>query len=211
VLDFKSAVSGNMLDLALGFSHPVKVEIPAGITATAEKNVITISGIDKETVGQFSAYVRSLKKPEPYKGKGFRYDDEVIRRNKVKNLHNNLELTFKIISHPAERKRPHAKYHLKFVLCIVIPDSIRYPVFAFHQYLSAGSVLECSQFNFLNVHLNFIIMKTLKITTLQSESVYIKKFVHVFLELNHDLDCQCSDQTNSSMHKSLMIQQEKLL
>jgi large subunit ribosomal protein L6 len=81
---FKSAVSGNMLDMALGFSHPVKVEIPAGITATAEKNVITISGIDKETVGQFSAYVRSLKKPEPYKGKGFRYDDEVIRRKQGK-------------------------------------------------------------------------------------------------------------------------------
>jgi large subunit ribosomal protein L6 len=81
---FKSAVSGNTLDLALGFSHPVKVEIPAGISATAEKNVITISGIDKETVGQFSAYVRSLKKPEPYKGKGFRYDDEVIRRKQGK-------------------------------------------------------------------------------------------------------------------------------
>jgi len=81
---FKSAVSGSSLDLALGFSHPVKVAIPEGITATAEKNVITISGIDKETVGQFSAYVRSLKKPEPYKGKGFRYDDEVIRRKQGK-------------------------------------------------------------------------------------------------------------------------------
>jgi large subunit ribosomal protein L6 len=81
---FKSAVNGNKLDMALGFSHPVNVEIPAGITATAEKNVITISGIDKETVGQFSAYIRSLKKPEPYKGKGFRYDDEVIRRKQGK-------------------------------------------------------------------------------------------------------------------------------
>ncbi len=81
---FKSAVSGSNLDLALGFSHPVKVAIPAGITATADKNVITISGIDKETVGQFSAYVRSLKKPEPYKGKGFRYEDEVIRRKQGK-------------------------------------------------------------------------------------------------------------------------------
>jgi large subunit ribosomal protein L6 len=81
---FKSAVVGNILDMALGFSHPVKVEIPAGITATAEKNLITITGIDKETVGQFSAYIRSLKKPEPYKGKGFRYDDEVIRRKQGK-------------------------------------------------------------------------------------------------------------------------------
>ncbi len=81
---FKSNVAGNTLELALGFSHPVKVEIPAGITATAEKNVITISGIDKELVGQFAAHVRSLKKPEPYKGKGFRYDDEVIRRKQGK-------------------------------------------------------------------------------------------------------------------------------
>ncbi len=81
---FKSAVAGTVLDLALGFSHPVKVEIPTGLTVTAEKNVISISGIDKEQVGQFSAYVRSLKKPEPYKGKGFRYDDEVIRRKQGK-------------------------------------------------------------------------------------------------------------------------------
>lgn len=81
---FKSAVSGNSLDMALGFSHPVNVEIPAGLTVTAEKNIITITGTDKETVGQFSAYVRSLKKPEPYKGKGFRYDGEVIRRKQGK-------------------------------------------------------------------------------------------------------------------------------
>jgi large subunit ribosomal protein L6 len=81
---FKSAVSGKSLDLALGFSHPVKVEIPEGLTVTADKNLITITGTDKELVGQFSAYVRSLKKPEPYKGKGFRYDDEVIRRKQGK-------------------------------------------------------------------------------------------------------------------------------
>ena len=81
---FKSAVAGNSLDLALGFSHPVKIEIPTGLTVTADKNIISISGIDKEQVGQFSAYVRSLKKPEPYKGKGFRYDGEVIRRKQGK-------------------------------------------------------------------------------------------------------------------------------
>ncbi len=81
---YKSAVVGKVLDLALGFSHPVKIEIPSGLTVTAEKNLISISGIDKEMVGQFSAYVRSLKKPEPYKGKGFRYDDEVIRRKQGK-------------------------------------------------------------------------------------------------------------------------------
>lgn len=81
---FKSAVSGSSLELALGFSHPVKVAIPQGLTVTAEKNLITILGIDKELVGQFAAQVRSLKKPEPYKGKGFRYDDEVIRRKQGK-------------------------------------------------------------------------------------------------------------------------------
>jgi len=77
---FKSDVKGTDLHLALGFSHPVVVPIPAGLTVTAEKNNITISGIDKEQVGQFAASVRAMKKPEPYKGKGFRYDDEVIRR-----------------------------------------------------------------------------------------------------------------------------------
>ena len=77
---FKSEVKGNNLHLALGFSHPVVIEIPTGLTVTAEKNNISISGIDKEAVGQFAAKVRAMKKPEPYKGKGFRYDNEVIRR-----------------------------------------------------------------------------------------------------------------------------------
>ena len=81
---FKSDVAGQILNLALGFSHPVKVNIPAGITVTAEKNNITITGIDKELVGQFSASIRSMKKPEPYKGKGFHYGDEVIRRKQGK-------------------------------------------------------------------------------------------------------------------------------
>jgi len=81
---FKSEVAGTTLNLALGFSHPVKVAIPAGITVTAEKNNITVSGIDKELVGSFTASVRAMKKPEPYKGKGFRYSDEVIRRKQGK-------------------------------------------------------------------------------------------------------------------------------
>jgi large subunit ribosomal protein L6 len=81
---FKSDVAGKNLNLALGFSHPVVVAIPEGLTVTAEKNNITVSGIDKELVGQFTAKVRSLKKPEPYKGKGFRYDGEVIRRKQGK-------------------------------------------------------------------------------------------------------------------------------
>ncbi len=81
---FKSEVKANKLVLALGFSHLVEVAIPDGITATAEKNIITITGINKEDVGSFAAKVRSLKKPEPYKGKGFRYEGEVIRRKEGK-------------------------------------------------------------------------------------------------------------------------------
>jgi large subunit ribosomal protein L6 len=81
---FKSEVKGDSLDLALGFSHPVKIQIPAGLTVTAEKNNITVVGIDKELVGSFTAGVRGMKKPEPYKGKGFRYDNEVIRRKQGK-------------------------------------------------------------------------------------------------------------------------------
>lgn len=81
---FKSEVAGKVLKLALGFSHPVNVDIPEGLTVTAEKNIVTVTGIDKELVGQWTAGVRSLKKPEPYKGKGFRYDTEVIRRKQGK-------------------------------------------------------------------------------------------------------------------------------
>ena len=81
---FKSEVAGNSLNLALGFSHPVKLEIPQGLTVTAEKNNITVTGIDKELVGSFTSFVRANKKPEPYKGKGIRYADEVIRRKQGK-------------------------------------------------------------------------------------------------------------------------------
>jgi large subunit ribosomal protein L6 len=81
---FKSEVKQNgpnsELHLALGFSHPVVVSIPEGLAVTAEKNNLTVTGINKESVGAFTAKVRALKKPEPYKGKGFRYSDEVIRR-----------------------------------------------------------------------------------------------------------------------------------
>ena len=79
-----SAGGGKDFNFALGFSHPVIVPIPEGITATAEKNVITITGIDKELVGSFTAGIRALKKPEPYKGKGMRYEAEVIRRKQGK-------------------------------------------------------------------------------------------------------------------------------
>lgn len=69
---------------ALGFSHPIIVPIPDTITATTDKNNITITGIDKELVGSFTAALRALKKPEPYKGKGMRYEGEVIRRKQGK-------------------------------------------------------------------------------------------------------------------------------
>ena len=85
-IGFKSEVSGNNINLALGFSHPVVVSIPKGLKVTAEKNMITISGSDKEEVGQFASRLRSLKKPEPYKGKGMRYSDEIIRRKQGKKL-----------------------------------------------------------------------------------------------------------------------------
>ncbi len=81
---FKSEVKGKEIHFALGFSHPVIVPIPEGLTVTAEKNNITVTGIDKELVGSFTAAVRALKKPEPYKGKGMRYEGEVIRRKQGK-------------------------------------------------------------------------------------------------------------------------------
>ena len=81
---YKADAKGQTLTMALGFSHPVKLEAPEGIVLLTEKGSITISGINKETVGQFAAVVRSWKVPEPYKGKGIRYSDEIIRRKQGK-------------------------------------------------------------------------------------------------------------------------------
>ena len=83
-IGFKAEVKGNDLHLALGFSHPIKLAIPQGLKVTAEKNIIAVSGTDIERVGQFVAHIRSLKKPEPYKGKGIRYEKEVVRRKQGK-------------------------------------------------------------------------------------------------------------------------------
>jgi len=77
---FKAAAQPGKLVMSLGFSHPVEVIVPKGLTVTADKNIISISGADKQQVGQFAAEVRELKKPEPYKGKGIKYIDEVILR-----------------------------------------------------------------------------------------------------------------------------------
>jgi large subunit ribosomal protein L6 len=83
-IGFKWEVKGTDLHLNLGFSHPVVMKIPTGLTVTAEKGSLTISGIDKEAVGLFANQVRQMKKPEPYKGKGIRYSTEVIRRKQGK-------------------------------------------------------------------------------------------------------------------------------
>jgi large subunit ribosomal protein L6 len=83
-IGYKSEVKGANLGLSLGFSHPVNMTIPEGLKVTAEKNIITVSGIDKEAVGSFAAIVRAQKLPEPYKGKGMRYDGEVIKRKQGK-------------------------------------------------------------------------------------------------------------------------------
>jgi large subunit ribosomal protein L6 len=77
---FRVAMSGPDLEMQLGFSHPVKYKAPEGVTITTNKMEITVSGIDKQAVGQAAAEIRSLKKPEPYKGKGIKYADEVILR-----------------------------------------------------------------------------------------------------------------------------------
>ena len=77
---FRVATTNNELEMSLGFSHPVKYKAPEGVTITNEKMTIIVSGIDKQKVGQVAAEIRAFKKPEPYKGKGIKYADEVIRR-----------------------------------------------------------------------------------------------------------------------------------
>lgn len=80
---YRANLKGKNLELALGYSHPVEFKAPEGITFEIDKekkNIITVSGIDKSLVGQVAADLRSLRKPEPYKGKGIRYQGEVVRR-----------------------------------------------------------------------------------------------------------------------------------
>ncbi|MDD5732117.1 MAG: 50S ribosomal protein L6 [Patescibacteria group bacterium] len=77
---FRVAKKGNDLEFHIGFSHPVLFKVPEGIMADVEKNTISVSGIDKQLVGETAANIRKLKEPEPYKGKGIKYTDEVIRR-----------------------------------------------------------------------------------------------------------------------------------
>lgn len=77
---YRVAKQGKKLVLSLGFSHPVEMEDPEGLEAVVEGNKITVKGIDKEKVGQYAAEIRNKRRPEPYKGKGIKYADEVIRR-----------------------------------------------------------------------------------------------------------------------------------
>ena len=77
---YRAAKKGKTLTLTLGYSHPVELDDPEGIETTVEGQVITVKGIDKEKVGQFAAIIREKRAPEPYKGKGIKYADEVIRR-----------------------------------------------------------------------------------------------------------------------------------
>ena len=78
---YRAQLQGNIVNLSMGFSHPVNLEIPAGLTIEIPKNTqIIISGADKQVVGEFAAKIRSVKKPEPYLGKGIRYVDEYVPR-----------------------------------------------------------------------------------------------------------------------------------
>ncbi len=81
---YRAEVKGKEIVLNVGFSHPVNLEIPEGITAEVVKSVITLTGSDKDALGQFAANVRKVKKPEPYKGKGIRYQGEYVIRKQGK-------------------------------------------------------------------------------------------------------------------------------
>jgi len=82
---FRAQMQGNALNLALGYSHPVKFQAPAGVTLeTPSQTEIVVRGVDKQKVGQAAAEIRAFRPPEPYKGKGVKYDDELIRRKEAK-------------------------------------------------------------------------------------------------------------------------------
>ena len=83
---FKANIEGENLVLNVGYSHPVKIKIPEGLKISVEKNIINVSGIDKELVGQVAANIRKVKKPEPYKGKGIRYLGEVVKKKVGKKV-----------------------------------------------------------------------------------------------------------------------------
>jgi large subunit ribosomal protein L6 len=82
---YKAQSKGQILSLALGFSHPIEYQLPEGVSAeTPSQTDIIIKGIDKQLVGQVAAEIRDFRRPEPYKGKGVRYADEIVRRKEAK-------------------------------------------------------------------------------------------------------------------------------
>jgi len=83
-IGYRVELSGKKLKFLVGFSHPVFLELPEGVDVAVEKNAMTVSGIDTEAVGQFAATIRDVKKPEPYKGKGIRYEGEYVRQKQGK-------------------------------------------------------------------------------------------------------------------------------
>jgi len=83
---YRAEVNGDILQLKVGFSHPIEVKAPAGIEFKVEKNKIKVIGIDKQLVGQVAAKIRAIRPPEPYKGKGIKYVDEIIRRKPGKSI-----------------------------------------------------------------------------------------------------------------------------
>lgn len=85
-IGYRVNLSGKNLELIVGFSHNVVLVVPDGLTVSVDKNNIKISGRDKERVGQFAAEIRAVKKPEPYKGKGIRYEKEIVRRKQGKKI-----------------------------------------------------------------------------------------------------------------------------
>ncbi len=82
---YKADLQGSTIVLNVGYSHPVKIDLPKGIDAKVEKNKITLSGIDKQAVGELAAVIRRVRPPEPYKGKGIKYETEQIRRKAGKS------------------------------------------------------------------------------------------------------------------------------
>jgi len=83
-IGYRVELQGKNLKFIVGFSHPVLLPIPENVGAAVDKNIITVSGIDKDAVGQFAANIRFVKKPEPYKGKGIRYEGEYVRQKQGK-------------------------------------------------------------------------------------------------------------------------------
>lgn len=82
---YRAAVKGNSVNLTLGFSHPVEYTLPAGVTAECPSQTeIVLKGADKQVIGQVAADIRAYRRPEPYKGKGIRYSDEIVRRKEAK-------------------------------------------------------------------------------------------------------------------------------